>query len=182
MRTTWLDTHCHLDAPEFDADRAEVIERAVAAGVGLMVIPAVTPSTFESARLAAQQCQGAYALGIHPLYVHAVPEHEALAQLAQALDMHAADPQLVAIGEIGLDHFVPALQGEASKALQERLYAAQLASCMCAAAPMCCSSICADGGMRGGLWLVASRMPSMAVISRRRPFWVWASSWVSGAP
>jgi TatD DNase family protein len=126
MRTTWLDTHCHLDAPEFDADRAEVIERAVAAGVGLMVIPAVTPSTFESARLAAQQCQGAYALGIHPLYVRAMPEREALAQLAQALDMHAADPQLVAVGEIGLDHFVPELQGEDSKALQERLYAAQL--------------------------------------------------------
>jgi len=126
MRTIWLDTHCHLDAPEFDADRAEVIARAAAAEVGLIVVPAVTPATFEPARQAAQQCNGAYALGIHPLFVHAMPEQEALSQLAQALDQHGPDPRLVAIGEIGLDHFVPALQDEASLALQERLYAAQL--------------------------------------------------------
>jgi TatD DNase family protein len=126
MRPIWLDTHCHLDAPEFDADRADVIGRARAAGVGLIVVPAVTPATFEPARQAAVQCDGAYALGIHPLYVHAVPEHEALTQLAQALDQHASDPRLVAVGEIGLDHFVPALQDDASRALQERLYAAQL--------------------------------------------------------
>ena len=54
----WIDSHCHLDAPEFDADRAEVIARARAAGVGLMVIPAVTPATFATARDAAQQCNG----------------------------------------------------------------------------------------------------------------------------
>ena len=49
----WIDSHCHLDAPEFDADRAEVIARARAAGVGLMVIPAVSPATFATARDAA---------------------------------------------------------------------------------------------------------------------------------
>lgn len=126
MRTIWLDTHCHLDAPEFDADRADVIARAAAAGVGLIVVPAVTPATFEPARQAALQCGGAYALGIHPLFVRAVPEQDALAQLAQALAEHAPDPRLVAVGEIGLDHFVPELQDEASRALQERIYAAQL--------------------------------------------------------
>ena len=122
---TWVDTHCLLDAPEFDADRDEVIARAQAAGVGLQVVPAVMPSTFESAREAAHRCLGAYALGIHPLYVHQVPE-DATLQLAQALQRWQDDPRLVAVGEIGLDHFVPGLQDEASRALQERFYVAQL--------------------------------------------------------
>lgn len=122
---TWVDTHCHLDAPEFDADRDEVIARARAAGVGLQVVPAVMPGTFESAREAAHRCLGAYALGIHPLYVHQVPE-DATLQLAQALQRWQDDPRLVAVGEIGLDHFVPGLQDEASRALQERFYVAQL--------------------------------------------------------
>lgn len=122
---TWVDTHCHLDAPEFDADRDEVIARAQAAGVGLQVVPAVMPSTFESAREAAHRCLGAYALGIHPLYVQQVPE-DATLQLALALERWQDDPRLVAVGEIGLDHFVPGLQDEASRALQERIYVAQL--------------------------------------------------------
>ncbi|MEN9453428.1 MAG: hypothetical protein RLZZ369_2487, partial [Pseudomonadota bacterium] len=41
----WIDSHCHLDAPEFDADRTDVIARAQALGVA-MVIPSVTPQTF----------------------------------------------------------------------------------------------------------------------------------------
>jgi TatD DNase family protein len=122
----WLDSHCHLDAPEFDTDRAEVIQRARDAGVRLMVIPAVAASTFEPARQAAVQCGGAYALGIHPLFVRAESPEQALAHLAQALQQYRDDPRLVAVGEIGLDHFVPDLQDEASRALQERIYAAQL--------------------------------------------------------
>jgi TatD DNase family protein len=122
----WIDTHCHLDAPEFDADRAEVIDRAQAVGVGLIVVPAVMPSTFEPARQAALQCDGAYALGIHPLFVKPAGEG-AIDLLRQALQTHHADPRLVAVGEIGLDHFVPELQDDASRALQEACYAAQLA-------------------------------------------------------
>ncbi len=122
---TWVDTHCHLDAPEFDADRDEVIERAHAAGVTLQVVPAVMPSTFDAAREVAHRCHGAYALGTHPLYVHQVPG-DAIEQLELALQRWRDDPRLVAVGEIGLDHFVPELQDEASRALQERLYVAQL--------------------------------------------------------
>ena len=122
---TWVDTHCHLDAPEFDTDRDEVIARAQAAGVRTQVVPAVMPSTFVSARDAAHDCQGAYALGIHPLFVHQVPD-DAIEQLDQALQRWRNDPRLVAVGEIGLDHFVPELQDEASRALQERIYVAQL--------------------------------------------------------
>jgi TatD DNase family protein len=122
----WVDTHCHLDAPEFDADRAQVIERARQAGVGLMVVPAVTPATFESARAAAAQCAGAYALGCHPLYVHEVGT-DAVALLREALLRWRDDPRLVAVGEIGLDFFVPALQDADSLQRQESLYADQLA-------------------------------------------------------
>lgn len=122
----WIDTHVHLDAPEFDADRANVIARAQAAGVGMVVVPAVSVSTFDTARQAAQQYGGAYALGIHPLFVRHAPEAMAITALEQALADHVSDPRLVAVGEIGLDHFVPALQDADSLALQERMYAAQL--------------------------------------------------------
>lgn len=121
----WTDTHCHLDAPEFDADREAVVQRAREAGVGLIVIPAVSPQTFAPARDAAHRFGGAYALGIHPLFVRQVPDN-ALAWLDEALQRWREDPRLVAVGEIGLDHFVPELQDEASRALQERFYAAQL--------------------------------------------------------
>ncbi len=125
VQNFWIDTHCHLDAPEFDPDRPEVIERAHAAGVRLQVVPAIMPGTCEAARQAAQACLGAYALGTHPLFVQQVTQ-DAVAQLELALRRWQEDPRLVAIGEIGLDHFVPGLQDEASRALQERIYSAQL--------------------------------------------------------
>ena len=121
----WIDSHCHLDAPEFDADRAEVIARARAAGVGLLVIPSVTPATFATVRDAAEQCNGVYALGIHPLYVDAVPM-DAVAQLADALQRWHDDPRLVAVGEIGLDFFVPALCTPEMRERQTFFYRAQL--------------------------------------------------------
>jgi len=62
----WIDTHCHLDAPEFEGDRPEVIARARAAGVTMLVVPAVMPSLFDAARMAAEDAGGAYALGTHP--------------------------------------------------------------------------------------------------------------------
>ncbi|MGA0611764.1 TatD family hydrolase [Caldimonas sp. KR1-144] len=120
---SWIDTHCHLDAAEFDADRDAVVARARAAGVELMVLPAVAPFDFERVRELAERHDAAYALGIHPLYVDPLDERDALERLREALDAHAGDPRLVAVGEIGLDHFVPGLD----RAKQERFYAAQLA-------------------------------------------------------
>ena len=122
----WIDTHCHLDAPEFDRDRAGVIERARLAGVRMQVVPAVMPQTFDAARAAALQCDGAYALGTHPLFVHQAGD-DAVQQLGEALTRWHDDPRLVAIGEIGLDHFVPAMQDEGSRRRQEAVYAGQLA-------------------------------------------------------
>jgi TatD DNase family protein len=117
----WIDTHCHLDAPEFDADRDAVVERARAAGVGQMVLPAVAAGNFDTVRDLAHAHGLTYALGIHPMAVDRAADGD-LQRLRQALARHAGDPALVAVGEIGLDHFVPGLD----RARQERFYAEQL--------------------------------------------------------
>jgi TatD DNase family protein len=121
----WIDTHCHLDAAEFDADRGAVRAQARAQGVALCVIPAVERSHWSAvAQLAAQQGD-AYALGIHPLYVPQANEEDLLA-LDQALTERQGDPRLVAVGEIGLDFFVPALCEPAMRERQWLFYTAQL--------------------------------------------------------
>jgi len=117
----WIDSHCHLDAPEFAADRAAVLARARAAGVGLLVLPAVCAEHFETVRALAHAHGLAYALGIHPLYVDQAADED-LDRLADALARHRDDARLVAVGEIGLDGFVPGLDW----ARQQRFYAAQL--------------------------------------------------------
>jgi TatD DNase family protein len=117
----WIDTHCHLDAPEFDADRAAVAARARAAGIGRILVPAVGAFNFEAVRELAHRHGEAYALGIHPLYVDEATEAD-LATLRAALTQHRDDPRLVAIGEIGLDHFVPG----ADRDRQEHFYVEQL--------------------------------------------------------
>lgn len=117
----WIDSHCHLDAPEFDADRDAVVARARAAGVAQIVLPAVGRVDFDTVRQLAHRHGFAYALGIHPLFV-ARADDDDLRHLHDTLAEHRADPRLVAVGEIGLDHFVEGLD----RGRQERFYAAQL--------------------------------------------------------
>lgn len=121
----WIDTHCHLDAPEFGADRAAVRAQAAANGVAHCVIPAVETSNFETVRTLAHAGGDSYCLGIHPLYVPQATEAD-LKTLDAALQTHAEDPRLVAIGEIGLDFFVPALQQSPLREKQEHFYREQL--------------------------------------------------------
>lgn len=117
-----IDTHCHLDAAEFDADRDAVRERAFAAGLAAIVVPAVEVANFGAVRaLAAADRRIGYALGIHPMYVERAGEGD-LAQLRQAIEGSLDDPGFVAIGEIGLDFFEPGLD----RARQERYFRAQL--------------------------------------------------------
>lgn len=127
----WIDTHCHLDAPEFDADRPAVLARARAAGVGMLVLPAVMASHFDAVRDLAHRHGLAYALGIHPLYVDRSADDD-LDRLADALRAHRDDPRLVAVGEIGLDGLVPGLDW----ARQQRFYTAQLRLARAAALPV----------------------------------------------
>ncbi len=121
----WIDTHCHLDAPEFDADRAAVRALAQAAHVTHCVIPAVERSNFDTVRALAHAGGDSYCLGIHPLYV-ARAQPDVLAALETQLQTHHADPRLVAVGEIGLDYFVPALTQSPLREQQESVYRAQL--------------------------------------------------------
>ncbi|PLC48671.1 DNAase [Pollutimonas subterranea] len=121
-----IDTHCHLDASEFNADRVAVIERAGEKGVGGIVIPSVARFNFDTVRQLAHSFKGGrYALGIHPI---CVPDAlgpdlvELESQIQQSLD----DPRFVAIGEIGLDYFVPALKTPEMREKQETYYSAQL--------------------------------------------------------
>lgn len=113
-----IDTHCHLDAAEFDGDREDVVAEARRAGVGAIVVPAVSRAGFESVRSHAASRPGCFhALGIHPLYVGEAAEGD-LDELRRRLAAGGA----VAVGEIGLDFFV---EGH-DRARQEWFFAEQL--------------------------------------------------------
>lgn len=127
----WIDTHCHLDAAEFAPDRDAVVARARAAGVAMGVLPAVQAADFEAVRALAHRHGWAYALGVHPLFVDRAGDDD-VDRLRAALARHRDDPRLVAVGEIGLDHFVPGLD----RARQQRFYLAQLKAARDAGLPV----------------------------------------------
>ena len=113
-----IDTHCHLDAAEFDADRDEVHAGAAAAGVEKIVVPAVAVSAFAGTRQTAARYPGCFAAyGIHPLYVMQAAESD-LAVVRQWLERESP----VAVGEIGLDHYV----GDVDPQRQEFFFVEQL--------------------------------------------------------
>jgi TatD DNase family protein len=123
--TFWIDTHCHLDAAEFAGDRLAVRQRARAAGVRHCVIPSVEVGNFEAVRTLAQAGDDGYALGIHPIGVANAAEAD-LAVLDSALTRYRDDPRLLAVGEIGLDFFVPELKESPLRERQEFFYREQL--------------------------------------------------------
>ena len=111
-----VDSHCHLDAAEFDADRNAVVGRALDGGVTTIVVPAVERANFGAVASVCREyslCKAAY--GIHPMYVDRAREDD-LDALRQTLARESA----VAIGEIGLDYFV-AQRDE----VRQRLYFAE---------------------------------------------------------
>ncbi len=122
---TFIDTHAHLDAAEFANDQAAVHQRARAAGVSCCVIPAVEAANFDTVRSLAHVQHDVYALGIHPLYTPDATQAD-LDQLDAALHTHRDDCRLVALGEIGLDGFVPELNTPEAWAKQQQFYTAQL--------------------------------------------------------
>ena len=116
-----VDTHCHLDAPEFGSEMARIRAHASQVGVGCCVIPAVAAFNFGAVRELAHLQGDAYALGIHPLCPDGARDED-LALLDEELGRRRDDPRLVAVGEIGLDDFVPGLDA----ARQERFFHTQL--------------------------------------------------------
>jgi TatD DNase family protein len=99
----FIDTHCHLDAAEFGDTQTDIVRNAAAVGVNRIVIPSVACSNFEVVRKLCKQFPGcAPAYGIHPMYTDdATPKD--LEMLRDYLKQHPA----VAVGEIGLDFFIP---------------------------------------------------------------------------
>lgn len=118
-----IDTHCHLDAAEFDADREQALNEAIASGVSAIVIPAVTPDNFAHvAALSQQYPQCCYALGMHPMYVDNISPSDVARLSALVSETMAQENKLVAIGEIGLDFYVT----KQNKETQEYFFSEQL--------------------------------------------------------
>jgi TatD DNase family protein len=122
----WIDTHCHLDAGEFSGEENTIAQRAAQQGVSWIVIPAIARSNFSTVTaLAHQQPNCTYALGIHPIFVPQAEEGD-LAVLREAIAAALNDHRFVAIGEIGLDFFVPGLKDSPNREKQEYFYSEQL--------------------------------------------------------
>jgi TatD DNase family protein len=116
--TMLIDSHCHLDAAEFDTDRDAVVEAAHQAGVGVLVLPSVERANFDAVlALGRHYACCAPALGIHPMCVGRA-EPADLDVLRHLLERDKA----VAVGEIGLDYFVTGLD----RARQEYYFVEQL--------------------------------------------------------
>jgi len=97
-----FDTHCHLDAPEFDGMRPQVLEAARAAGVMRLLVPSVSAQTFDST-LAMRERHGCLiAFGLHPLYTAGHRDEH-----LDLLDDYLTRYRPAAVGEIGLDAWMP---------------------------------------------------------------------------
>lgn len=105
------DSHCHLDAPEFDPDRDQVLARARAAGVVSQLVPAVERAAWEKLRdLCAARPGLRPAYGLHPMYLGR-HRPEQLDDLAEWL----ARERPAAVGECGLDFFVEGLDPDTQR-------------------------------------------------------------------
>lgn len=113
-----VDSHAHLDSPQFDADREHIVRRALEANVQIISIATDIASswkTLEIARKHELRCT----VGIHPHEAEQFSGEETLEQLRKL----CAQPEVVAVGEIGLDYF----KEYAPRASQQRAFRAQLA-------------------------------------------------------
>jgi len=102
----WIDSHCHLDAPEFDTDRGAVWQQARAAGVRQALIPSVNLAGCDTVAACCARYSDATAhlfpaWGIHPLFVDAARDTD-----LQGIARRIETERPVAVGEIGLDGFV----------------------------------------------------------------------------
>ncbi|WP_226468493.1 TatD family hydrolase [Luteimonas panaciterrae] len=113
-----IDSHCHLDAPEFDPDRDAVVRRARDAGVTRQIVPAIHAASWPALREVCASGDGLYpAYGLHPMYLSEHrPEH------VDALRQWIERERPVAVGECGLDYFVEGLDHDS----QQHYFDAQL--------------------------------------------------------
>ncbi len=122
----WIDTHCHLDAREFGGDSLGVAARALEKDVGMIVIPAIDRANWPAVRdLAANAPNASYAIGIHPICVPKATDDDLVA-MREAVRAAMDDPRFVAIGEVGLDFFLPELCEPAMRDKQIHYFREQL--------------------------------------------------------
>jgi TatD DNase family protein len=126
QRQSWVDTHCHLDAPEFERNLSQVVDTAAENGVKAILLPTVKASDCDHVRALASQYAETipglvYTLGIHPLYINQAKESD-ITILKDQIEQSLSDPRFVGIGEIGLDYFVEGLDPQR----QEWFFHAQL--------------------------------------------------------
>lgn len=114
-----IDTHTHLDFPDFDADRSALLARSRALGVERLVVLGVYQANWQRLWELVQGDAGLYAaFGLHPVYLDShTPAH--LSELRDWLQGLAGHPQLCAVGEFGLDYFLEQLDRERQQALFE---------------------------------------------------------------
>ena len=110
-----IDTHCHFDVDEFDADRGVILERCRREGIRQIVVPAIHAAGWNKLLQLCRQEVGLYpALGLHPIYI----------ELHQSADLLALEEKLqtekpVAVGEIGLDYYLTELDREQQQKIFE---------------------------------------------------------------
>ncbi len=114
------DTHCHLDSEKFHADRSAVIRRALDAGVGRMLAPGVSvESSKDCVQIASENPAVFAAVGVHP------EDGGAFSPISlEEIRVLAAQPKVVAIGEIGLDYYWvhdPAQHAQQRELLKQQL-------------------------------------------------------------
>jgi len=117
-----VDSHCHLDFPDFAEDLGAVLARAEAAGVGRMVTICTKPSAEPVVRaLAEAHGPVYYAAGLHPLSVGKEPT-----PAVETLVAFARHPKMVGIGETGLDyHYTVETKAAQTESLRVHIEAAR---------------------------------------------------------
>jgi TatD DNase family protein len=123
-----FDTHCHIDAAAFDEDRNQVLERCAQAGVSQIVVPGIRASGWDRLQeICDQHAVLSPSYGLHPVYLqhHGAKDVDALAARIER-------QRPVAVGEIGLDFYLPELNREQ----QQILFEAQLNIAADAALPV----------------------------------------------
>lgn len=118
----FIDTHTHLDFPDFDVDRGAILDNCRTLGVERMVVLGVYQRNWQRVWDLTLENPTLYAaFGMHPVYID---EHQPghLSELREWLSRLKGHPQLCAVGEIGLDYYVESLDRER----QQQVFEAQL--------------------------------------------------------
>lgn len=115
----YIDTHTHLDFPDFDSDREQVLDDSYQLGVRRHVLIGVLRKNWDRIWALAEADSRLYAaFGLHPMFIDQ-HQPEDLKALRERLEQHVSDPRCCAVGEFGLDYYVASVDKDAQQALFE---------------------------------------------------------------